>query len=382
MNSKVLFVDDEPNILHAYSRTLRKQFDIVTATSGAIGLEIVANDGPFAVVVSDMRMPKMDGIEFLSKLKQQAPDTVRIMLTGNADLQTAIDAVNKGDIFRFLNKPCSKDNMADSLNSAIEQYRLINAEQELLEKTVKGSIAALSEVLSLSKPDVFGRTAQYKSQLLACAKLLGIEADWQLETMAMLSLIGTVSLPDELVKKALSGTPLSTDETQQFNQHPQLGAELLSKIPRMESLAEGVRYQLKNFDGTGYPEDSLRGASLPLGARLLRVIIECDILEQSGLEKDTALDKMAQEQSRFDPRIVNALAQVLPHSGQSNVREISVAKIHQDMILARDVLTKDGALLVCKGQQLTPSVSDRLIHFWTNDHIAEKLLVVVPATNQ
>ena len=143
MNSRILFVDDEPNVLQAYSRTLRKQFDISTVTSGAAGLETAANDGPFAVVVSDMRMPEMDGVEFLSRMKASSPDTVRIMLTGNADQQTAIDAVNKGDIFRFLNKPCPPDNMADSLNSALEQHRLINAEKELLESTLKSSMEAL-----------------------------------------------------------------------------------------------------------------------------------------------------------------------------------------------------------------------------------------------
>ncbi len=378
-NNKVLFVDDEPNILQAYSRTLRKEFEIMTATSGAAALDIAVKDGPFAVVVSDMRMPEMDGVEFLSRLKKQTPDTVRVMLTGNADQQTAIDAVNKGDIFRFLNKPCPPENMSQTLYSAIDQYRLIKSEKELMESTVKGSVAALCEVLSLSKPDIFGRTTQYKNHMLACADLLGIEIDWRLETLAMMSLVGTVSLPDALVKKALSGKVLTPEEERQFSQHPHLGAELLGKIPRLTVIAEGVRYQLKNLDGSGSPVDSKKGEAIPVGSRLLRAIIEFDLLEQSGLDRNTALSKLAGEPEKFDPKIVDALAKVFQTSEQSAVREVSVTQTTDKMILAKDVLTNEGRLLVCKGQQLTPSVSSRLMNFCSNGAIKEKLLVVMLA---
>jgi response regulator RpfG family c-di-GMP phosphodiesterase len=381
INNKILFVDDEPNILQAYSRTLRRDFEIKTATSGAEGLEIASSEGPFAVVVSDMRMPEMDGVEFLSRMKRQAPLTVRVMLTGNADQQTAIDAVNKGDVYRFLNKPCQPDKMAETLNTAVEYFQLINAEKELLENTVKGSVQALSEILSLAKPDIFGRTTQYKSHMLACAELLGIEVDWQLETTAMMSLAGTVSLPDELVKKALSGNALSSEEAQQFNRHPVLGAELLGKIPRMENIAEGIKYQLKNLDGSGWPNDSVKGEAIPVASRLLHVIMTCDVLVSSGLDKNTALGKMAHEAAKFDAKIVEALATVLHSSEQSHVREVSVTQTNGNMVLATDVLTKDGRLLVCKGQQLTAAVGDRLMNFWKNGAIKEKLLVVMLASD-
>src|SRR5258708_28798973 len=100
---KILFVDDEPNVVEAYQRSLRRDFQNAIATSGAQALEMIAAGGPYAVVVSDMRMPEMDGVQFLTKASELAPDTVRIMLTGNADQQTAIEAVNQGHIFRFLN---------------------------------------------------------------------------------------------------------------------------------------------------------------------------------------------------------------------------------------------------------------------------------------
>jgi DNA-binding NtrC family response regulator len=128
-------VDHEENILLAYQRQLRKEFQIETALGGGPAPEAIAQRGPYAVIVSDMRMPGMDGVQFLSKVKERAPDSVRMMLTGNNDLQTAMQAVNEGNSFRFLTKPCTPETLAKALEAGLEQYRLITAERELLEKT-------------------------------------------------------------------------------------------------------------------------------------------------------------------------------------------------------------------------------------------------------
>ena len=288
-----------------------------------------------------------------------------------------LTAVNKGDIFRFLNKPCPPDVVAKSIDSAIEQHRLVNAERELLENTVKGSLAALTEVLSLSKPGVFGRTTLYKRRMLDCAKYLNIATDWELETTALLSLIGTVSLPDSLVNKALSGAPLTADEACQYQGHAALGAELLAKIPRMESVAEAIRLQLKSFDGTGAPDDKIEGESIPVAARLLRVVTDYDLLERSGLDKNAALGKMERESGTYDPSILGALSELLQSGTKLEVKEIDVHQLGDNMALAKDLRTRDGRLLVCKGQQLTTSVANRLLNFYSNGAIDGKLVVVI-----
>ncbi len=136
MAPKVLFVDDDPNILEAYQRQFWKQYQIDTALAGDRGLEAVAKNGPYAVIVSDLKMPGMNGVQLLSRVREMAPDSVRIMLTGFAEVQTAIDAVNEGNIFRFLTKPCQPDVLARALDAGIEQYRLITANRELLEQSL------------------------------------------------------------------------------------------------------------------------------------------------------------------------------------------------------------------------------------------------------
>jgi DNA-binding NtrC family response regulator len=159
MIEKILLVDDDHNILDGYRRSLSREFLMETALGGQQALELAAQHGPYAVVVSDMRMPGMDGIQLLSKIKAQSPDTVRVMLTGNADMDTAINAINEGSIFRFLNKPCSKETMGRTLTAALVQYRLVTAEKQLLEQTLSGSIQVLTEVLSLVNPAAFSRAS-------------------------------------------------------------------------------------------------------------------------------------------------------------------------------------------------------------------------------
>ena len=259
MTKKVLFVDDEPNVLQSIKRNLRKDFDVDTANGGEEALQKLASNGEYAIVVSDMRMPGMDGVEFLSKAKQQWPDTVRMMLTGNADQQTAVDAVNKGDVFRFLNKPCDAVALASAVTVGLRQYELITAEKHLLENTLRGSIKALADILALTNPELFGRTTRFKTRLAKLVEAMELTHSWQFESAALLSQLGCVTLPADLVRSQSTGQPLAEEALAEFSAHAKVGADLLMTIPRMEDVAQYIRYQGKNFDGTGFPEDALSG---------------------------------------------------------------------------------------------------------------------------
>ncbi len=140
MTDKILLVDDDANLLAATRRQLRKKFELETARSGADGLHALNTNGPFAVVISDMRMPEMNGLEFLKQVKTSAPDTVRMMLTGIADKNTAVEAVNVVNVFRFMNKPCSSESLSRAIEAGLQQYHLIRAERVLLERTLAGNV--------------------------------------------------------------------------------------------------------------------------------------------------------------------------------------------------------------------------------------------------
>jgi len=373
--NKVLFVDDEPNILDGYRRNLRKQFAISIASSGQEGLELIDQEGPFAVIVSDMRMPQMDGVEFLSKAKQSAPDTVRMMLTGNADQQTAVDAVNEGDVFRFLNKPCPPPDMAKALEAACKQYQLMAIERELLENTLKGSINAMTEVLALSNPEAFGRTSRLKDYMLKTAQALNLQELWEVETTAMLCLLGYTSLPTELINNLISNKELSEAEMALFSKHPQAGANLIANIPRMEGIAASIKYQEQWFDGTGIPGDGTQGDKLPIGARILKVILDYDRYDSNGVAPEISLARLSSDARRYDPKVVEAFTSSMDTGAVSKVVRISITQLIEGMTLAEDVRTEQGSLLVCKGQEITASVSERLVNFWHNGAIAEKVSV-------
>ena len=147
MKEKILIVDDEPHVLQGYKRSLRKQFKLDTAPGGKEALEKIEQDGPYAIVVSDMRMPGMTGLELLSTLKERDPDIIRIMLTGNADQKTAVDAVNKGEVFKFLTKPCSAETMATTLEAGFAHYHQIQEKRAILEQSTT-NVQILSEKLS------------------------------------------------------------------------------------------------------------------------------------------------------------------------------------------------------------------------------------------
>src|ERR1700733_13680361 len=149
MSERVLFVDDEPQVLEGIQRALRKQVDLQTAAGGAEGLRLLSEAGPFALVISDMRMPIMNGAQFLAKVRVQSPETVRMILSGQADLQATIAAVNEGHIYRFLSKPCPADQLLAAIADGLKQYRLLTAEKVLLEQTLSGCVTMLIDIFRM-----------------------------------------------------------------------------------------------------------------------------------------------------------------------------------------------------------------------------------------
>lgn len=375
MTKKILFVDDEPNVLQSIQRSLRKQFDLDTASGGEEALQKMASNGGYAIIVSDMRMPGMNGVELLSAAKKKWPDTVRMMLTGNADQQTAVDAVNHGDVFRFLNKPCQTDDLVSAVNTALRQHELITAEKELLEKTLRGSIKALADVLSLTNPEVFGRTTRYKTHVSNLASEMNLDDSWQLESAAMLSQVGCVSLPEDLVRRKCRNEALSDEEMKEFSAHAVIGADLLMTIPRMESIAESIRYQEKHFDGSGYPRDAVSGADIPLGARLLKVVADFDAYEAASGDAGQALARVQQHAGRYDSAIVDALVKTIERSSGDAAITIEIRKLTDAMVLAEDVVTENNILLIAKGQETTLSARRHLQNYLAKGQIGDKVVV-------
>lgn len=377
MAEKILLVDDDSHVLDGYRRTLSREFEVETALGGQQALAVAAEKGPYAVVVSDMRMPGMDGIQLLSRIKALSPDTIRVMLTGHADTETAVHAINEGSIFRFLNKPCEKELIAKTLTAALVQYRLVTAEKQLLEQTLSGSLQVLTEVLSLVNPAAFSRAERARRYIHHVVTAMKLGNPWQYEAAAMLSQLGCVTLAPETIDAVYSGKPLSDNEQSQFDAHPNVAYELLSKIPRLEPIAWMVQHQNRPAANG----DESKVADMRLGAEILRLILAYEQAIHKGVSRTEAAHVLARQNTDFSPAFFEALVTLDPNAEDGQTRKCRIAELSPGMIIQHEVRSHEGALLVSEGQEVTPTVIFKLKNCHARGAVAGEVTVSTPKSS-
>ena len=376
MAEKILLVDDDSNILDGYRRSLSREFLMETALGGPQGLELATTHGPYAVVVSDMRMPGMDGIQLLSKIKALSPDTIRVMLTGNTEVETAINAINEGSIFRFLTKPCSKEVMGKTLTAALVQYRLVTAEKQLLEQTLSGSIQVLTEVLSLVNPAAFSRAERARRYIHRIALAMKLGNPWQYEVAAMMSQLGCVTLAPETIDAVYNGEKLLPNEQAQYDAHPSVAYGLLSKIPRLEPIAWMIEHQNQPVPETAATET----ADMRMGAEILRLILAYEQLIHKGNSRTEAVHTLSRQNPNFSPEFFQALVVLDPNAEEGEIRSCRIDELTPGMIVQQEIRTLGGGLLVSKGQEITPTVIFKLKNYHARRAIAGSVTVSMPTT--
>ncbi len=368
MNSQVLLVDDEQNVLSALRRGLRGRFELETAEGGPMALEMIRERGPYAVVVTDMRMPEIDGLHVLSSVRKSHPDTMRVMLTGNADQKTAVDAVNEGAIFRFLNKPCPAEVLGDTIEAALRQHHVQAAERTLLTRTLTGTIALVSEVLSVVSPTAYGRSSRLRQLAHQLCDRLQIEDAWQIEVAAMLSQVGCVAVPESLLNKQLSGAHLSLAEQQTLQSQASLGSRLVAKIPRLELVAKMISMSARHHSAWPSDEDgeqttsSHDRAKVMEGAQIIAMLNQFDVHCQH-MSMSQSIGQL-RDDGLFDSELVAALSDVVLGNTQQLV--VQVKELREGMLLEEHVLTLSGDILIAKGHELTPSLIQRIRAFEGN----------------
>jgi response regulator RpfG family c-di-GMP phosphodiesterase len=348
----LLLVDDEQNVIEGVSRILRREYTIFSANDGVQALRLLDREGEMHIIVSDMRMPNMDGAALLSKVRRDYPDMIRILLTGQADLNSAIAAVNDGQIFRFLTKPCPGETMRSVLQAAMRQHQLIDAERVLLEKTLRGSLHALSEVLALAMPEAFGVATRIRNHATALAKAVGLEEVWRLETAATLSQVGAIVLEPGVATKLYQGELLSPEEQASVDRLPDVAIELLKTIPRLEPVRDLIAYGFK-FNQRGVPPST--------EAQILRLCAEFDALSTRTRSTADALAKLQQQSHGYDPDVLKAFFELMAKE-TSTVRliQVSLFELRDGMVLADDVYSSAGTLLLARGQRVHSNVIARL----------------------
>jgi response regulator RpfG family c-di-GMP phosphodiesterase len=366
----ILCVDDEPRVTEGLALLLRRNYRAVTAAGGQAALEKLKEIGAPAVIMSDMRMPGMDGADLLKTVKRLYPETTRILLTGEPGRDAAVSAINEGQIFRFLTKPCAPEKVLAAIEAGVTYHRLMTAERTLLQDTLVGCIRALIDVLAITNPVAFGRSNRVKSLAMTVAGEAGHPSFWQLEAAAMLSQIGFISLPVELVEKLYYGNKLTTEESVLAAGAPAVAQTLLGRIPRLEPVLEILALSQKP---TGVSADGLT----TLGANILRLVLEYDTLVAQG--NSAAVQSIRAKINKHDSQLVDHLAAAVgAESGKNEITEISVGKVKTGMIILDDVRTHMGVLLVPKGFEVTDVFIERMRNFGSGI-LAERIRVSAPS---
>jgi response regulator RpfG family c-di-GMP phosphodiesterase len=353
----VLCVDDEPRVVDGLALHLRRDYQVLTANGAQSALQILKEHGAPAVIVSDMRMPGMDGATLLKHVKHLHPETTRILLTGDPGRDVAMAAVNEGQIFRYLTKPCPPDQLRMAIEAAVVHHRLLVAEKVLLQETLIGCIRALIDILAITNPVAFGRATRVKRLATELAAALGTKGFWQLEAASMLSQIGYISLPTELVEKLYYGKRLSPEERVLADGAPQVAQKLLGRIPRLEPVMEilAASQQVKS----DVPEGLIK-----LGAGILRLVLEYDTLIAQGRAVNEAIAAVRAQPLRHDAKLLERLELLVGALvSAQELSEVVVGDLVPGMVFMDDLRTHVGTLLVPTGFEVTETFLERMRNF-------------------
>lgn len=405
----LLLVDDEAGILSSLRRLFRPHgYTILTAGSGAEGLAVLERE-PVDLVISDMRMPEMDGARFLEQVRQRWPEVVRILLTGYADVTSTIAAINRGEIYRYIAKPWDDQEIVLTVKDALERKRLelenvrldaltqrqneelkalnTSLEQKVADRTAElrqtvsfldqahrdlnksflAVVRVFSSLIELRGGKMAGHSRRVAEHARTLAQRLGLDeaAGQEILLAALLHDIGKIGLPDTLIDKPFN--LLSAEGRAEVMKHPVKGAMVLMGVEQMKNVALLVRHHHECFDGSGYP-DRLTGLAIPMGARILAVANDYDALQAGTLvarplKGGEALAFIVDNRGkRYDPTVVDAFATIVAESLKSEVVEVPLrpAGLRPGMVLTRDLMHKDGYLLLAKGHTVDPTLIDQL----------------------
>jgi response regulator RpfG family c-di-GMP phosphodiesterase len=414
--ANVLLVDDEENILSSLRRVLRGEaYSVQIANGGVQALEILRSQ-PIDLIISDARMPGMDGATLLAEVQKHWPTSIRILLTGYADISTTIRAINQGQIYRYISKPWDDDELRLTIRQALayqhserervrlnalslEQHQRLQELNETLEQRVMARTAELEQTADMldlayeelkrsyvTATEVFSslvnqripKDKQTNTQVIALvrayAELHGLDAapSRDLAMAAALYNIGKLTWDDQLLSRP--SDLLYKQERDRYRQYPAQGENLLMTLEPLQDAARLIRHHQERWDGSGFP-DHLKGAATPFGSRLLKLAVDFIELQRGSilerrLSRDEALLLINKYSGRlYDPQLceqfISLCTELAPDItlADPSILALDTRRLEPGMVLARNLHADNGMLLLNEGKPLTALLIDKLIAF-------------------
>ncbi|MBO93790.1 MAG: hypothetical protein CMI32_02680 [Opitutales bacterium] len=343
--NNILFVDDEETVLSGFRLTIGKHYDVSVATSGPQGLEVFEKEGPFAVVVSDFQMPGMNGAEFLRAIRSKDNETVTMLLTGAANFENVSETVRSGRIFRLLGKPCRTEEMKENISDALEQYRLIQAEKNMLEETLNGAVRAMTSILAASKPLFFGRSQRVKQMAFLLADEMGVNDPWRLELAATFAYLGYVGLPDEVQEDVYNHKVLADEVVKIVSGFPTFISEVLGEIPRLDEIASIILHIDNDYNEDVPDEREVRKL-----ASILRISQHYDRYATEGHAQSRIFETLQQRKEIYLPGAIEALGKLYDIGrADTQIEEVSPECLEPGMQMAENLRLPNGLLVAPKG---------------------------------
>lgn len=410
----ILFIDDNMDLIQDLAQHFFNKYNVVTAQDGEEGLKIIERQGPFAAVICNIKMPGMDGVTFLYKVRKLSPNTRRIIMSSVADHETLIRVINKARIYHFVQKPCPTAMLEMIMDKAVDRYRFISAQRDIIDQTINSVTQAYRDILAMTNPVAYSRSSRVASIVAQMAKQLSLANSWLYELAGMLSQVGCVRIPVETMEKVFTNQTLNSIDQKLLSEYPRWSYELVKDLPKMDMASEMILKQKEDFTGpklsvaptlSDEEKEAIEAGTMPkpepfdpylrenltefgdiklrppneVGAELLKVAVDFETLISSGHDIEGAIEalKNRNKDTVYNPLIINTLSKIKLPEVQKKIIEIPINQLSKHMTFEHDVLSKCGALLARKGKSYNATYQELFEKYFEQNNIPETIYVSV-----
>ncbi|WP_419784899.1 HD domain-containing phosphohydrolase [Pseudodesulfovibrio sp.] len=366
--AKIMLVTSDADFAAKAKGELESVVEITCLDNAEDGLAMLASGDQYAVVLSGLNLPGMNGIKFLTTIRRDFPRVMRLMVTGDRSFKTAAGAINAAHISKLLPRPCPPTALKAAVQDAVRKYRQERKSNgDACREVLFGSVRMLVDIMELTHPDAVVRSKRIRGPAQRICTDLKVMSPQLMDMVILLSNIGCVALPSDLLETLESGKRPSKEEMQIYYTHPSIAAHLLGNVPKMERIAEIIGHQ--NTPASQNP---------PMGARILKACIDMDQMQLTGATPDKALEFMASRPKVYDADVVKALQRYQDEADQTRCLSLRVSELAPGMVMGKPVVAASGTILLHRGDTLSEASHLRLQTFQDLLQVQEPLCVVAP----